>query len=467
MIRYLDLTLAPGKSFRPGQTLMDHCMKELTLKKGFKLPLPGKPDTSIIQLKTPETVAASAADIPYIRPRVLVKKNDPVKIGTPLFCDKRNPQIQYLSPGSGIVQDIVFGPRRRLIEVVIRLDVNEERISFDKIQHRQLEDIPTSDLAVKLQQGGLWQCFRQFPSKDTADPEMTPPMIIVSLNGNDLFSPHPAAILENEILDFFFGMALLRKFTSRVVVTARKSSLPKLKPVHTHITHVVPDTFPAWDPGVVLYHLKTDVKENHSWCISAEHLILMARLLLTGEYPVKRVVTVTRADDKKPHIITRQGAPIRDLAGQLDQKSVITTGRFNGRIASLDSHLGFFDTTLNIIRKGPEDEWFGFMSPGLSKPSLSNTFASSLAPRPLEHDSNFHGEERACINCGYCAKICPVDLAPSFIMKSLHADDIEDALGYGILDCCRCGLCSYVCPSKIELAHLLSQGMDAHFKDKE
>ena len=52
-------------------------------------------------------------------------------------------------------------------------------------------------------------------------------------------------------------------------------------------------------------------------------------------------------------------------------------------------------------------------------------------------------------------------------MKALHSDDIEDALNYGLLDCCRCGLCSYACPSKIELTQILSDGMDAHFKDKE
>ena len=40
---------------------------------------------------------------------------------------------------------------------------------------------------------------------------------------------------------------------------------------------------------------------------------------------------------------------------------------------------------------------------------------------------------------------------PAFIMKALHADDLEDALALGLMDCCRCGLCSFVCPSKIEL----------------
>ena len=129
--------------------------------------------------------------------------------------------------------------------------------------------------------------------------------------------------------------------------------------------------------------------------------------------------------------------------------------------------MGLFDTTLNILTDNPEEELFGFIRPGISKPSVSRTFLSSLLNPPLEPDCNLHGEERACVNCGYCARICPVDLEPSFLMKALLSDDIEDALSFGLLDCCRCGLCTYACPSKIELTHLLSNGITAYYKDKQ
>jgi len=56
---------------------------------------------------------------------------------------------------------------------------------------------------------------------------------------------------------------------------------------------------------------------------------------------------------------------------------------------------------------------------------------------------------------------------PNFIMKALLSDEIEDALSYGLLDCCGCGLCAYACPSKIELTTVLSHGITAHYKDKE
>ena len=442
-------------------------MENMTILKGFKPTLTGEPDHSVIQMPEPLTIAVSAMDIPYIRPRLLVKENDPVKTGTPLFCDKRRDCIQYVSPATGVVKQILFGDRRRLKEVVIALDKQDEFIRFDPLDPDSIDAIAESKIAQQLQQGGLWQCFREFPFKDTADETHPPPMIIVSLNGNDPSSPNPDVVLENEFKFFEFGIQVLKKFCRRIIVTARQNSINRLDKLSHHITHVVPDVYPCWDPGAVLYQLKKTRQDNQSWCISAEHLTLVARFLLTGTYPVKRVITVTRSTDRKPHMIARQGTPVKNLVGRMDKDCLITTGRFNGRSVDPDSHIGFFETTLNIIPDHQKQEMFGFISPGLTRPSVSRTFLSCLTRTPRTLDCNLHGEERACINCGCCTRICPVDLMPSFIMKALASDDIEDALSYGLLDCCRCGLCSYACPSKIELTQLLSDGINAHYKDKE
>lgn len=446
-------------------------MENIKILKGFNIPLAGEPDLSVIHMPDPDTVAVSAMGIPYLRPKLLVKENDPVKTGTPVFCDKRNNRIVYVSPGTGMVQHIVFGQRRRLKEVVIALDQRQGKkddfIQFETLSQNSIDATPRAKIITLLQQGGLWQCFRQFPFKDTADETLVPPMIIVSLNGNDLVSPHPKVVLANEILFFEFGIQILKQFSNRIIITSRQGCLDQLNGFKDHITHAVPDIYPSWDPAVVLYHLKKSEKDNLSWCISIEHLILVAKFLLTGRYPVKRVVTVTRSHDKKPHMIARQGTPVKDLAGSLMDHSIITTGRFNGRCVDPLSHMGFFENTLNIIPDNQEPELFGFIRPGLSKTSVSRAFLSCLSQTPKDLDANTHGEERACINCGYCTRICPVDLAPSFIMKALASEEFEDALRYGLLDCSRCGLCAYTCPSKIELTKILSDGMDVHYKDKE
>ena len=89
---------------------------------------------------------------------------------------------------------------------------------------------------------------------------------------------------------------------------------------------------------------------------------------------------------------------------------------------------------------------------------------SAVPPRHV--DMNLHGEERACVNCGLCDKKCPVDLFPQFIMKAVHAGEMEEGIELGMLDCTLCGLCSYVCPSKIDLVQLFSMAKDLYYRDR-
>jgi Na+-transporting NADH:ubiquinone oxidoreductase subunit A len=78
-----------------------------------------------------------------------------------------------------------------------------------------------------------------------------------------------------------------------------------------------------------------------------------------------------------------------------------------------------------------------------------------------------HGGERACIACGYCAQVCPVDIFPQFTYKAVLAEEIEESLEHGLLDCVECGLCSYVCPSKIELFETLKNAKAAFYREKQ
>jgi Na+-transporting NADH:ubiquinone oxidoreductase subunit A len=442
-------------------------MEQIKISKGFTTPLAGMPDIGIVEFSDSPTLGLSAMDVPYIRPKLLVKEGDRVKTGTPLFFDKRDHSIQFVSPGTGVVEKIVYGERRRLHEVVIGIEQQDEFVEFEPFTLSDLGAASRDDIVDRLKQGGLWQALRQFPEKDMADGTHTPAMIIVSLSGSDIFAPDPGVIVERDPTAFDFGLELLKRFTDRVVVTVKESSLDRLAGVKPSVTHTVPDIYPAWNPGSVLYHLKEDSKENSSWCIAADHLIMVAKFLMTGRYPTEKIITVTRGKEHRPHVLTRQGAKIEKLMGDFNDGEIATTGRFDGRIVEPRNHLGFFDNTLNIVEAPDQDELFGFIRPGKAKATASKTFLSCLFSDPKETDATLHGELRACINCSYCANICPVDLMPNFIMKDLLNDGIEDALAAGLLDCCQCGLCSYVCPSKIELARILADGMDALYKDKQ
>ncbi len=140
-------------------------------------------------------------------------------------------------------------------------------------------------------------------------------------------------------------------------------------------------------------------------------------------------------------------------------------GTLKGRPIEKNSYLDFYETALTVVPKGDEKEFFGFALPGINKPSFSKTFLSVFNNSPLVMDCGLHGEERACINCGTCTHVCPVDILPQFTFKSVVTQEIDDALSHGILDCVECGLCSYVCPSKINICDTLKKFRQDYYKE--
>jgi electron transport complex protein RnfC len=59
--------------------------------------------------------------------------------------------------------------------------------------------------------------------------------------------------------------------------------------------------------------------------------------------------------------------------------------------------------------------------------------------------------EQACIRCGKCAEVCPVQLLPQQLYWFSRAEEFDKAEQFKIHDCIECGLCAYVCPSYIPL----------------
>ncbi len=58
---------------------------------------------------------------------------------------------------------------------------------------------------------------------------------------------------------------------------------------------------------------------------------------------------------------------------------------------------------------------------------------------------------RACIRCGRCAEVCPVNLLPQQMYWYSRAKDLDKVQDYNLFDCIECGCCSHVCPSQIPL----------------
>jgi len=326
-------------------------------------------------------------------------------------------------------------------------------------------------LVKTIMTGGLWPLFRELPFRDVPNPDIVPPSIIVSLNSREAFQPVPEAYLNDKINLFEFGLKILQKLSETLLISTSSDDVFVQDHLNSYVTHTCKGLYPADDPGVLLYYTKKSPDENKSWYINGQDVLLLAMLFKTGKYPVDRTVVLggSLAGERK-HLQTRMGVPLnhitKERAGDTGTARYIVGGIFKGYTGSKDSYMGFYETSLVLIPEGDEKEFLGFARPGFNKPSRSRAFLSFLNKSSTAIDCNCHGEVRACINCGFCAEVCPVDILPQFTYKNILADEIEEALNHGLLDCVECCLCTYVCPSKIELRNILKEAKKAYFLEQ-
>ena len=92
------------------------------ISKGLNINLKGAPVAEFTSVAPAKLYALMPADFTRVTPKVVVKPEDKVKAGDPLFFDKENPELQFVSPVSGTVVAVNRGERRRVLSVVVESD---------------------------------------------------------------------------------------------------------------------------------------------------------------------------------------------------------------------------------------------------------------------------------------------------------------------------------------------------------
>lgn len=77
---------------------------------------------------------------------------------------------------------------------------------------------------------------------------------------------------------------------------------------------------------------------------------------------------------------------------------------------------------------------------------------TSSAILAFKEDEVAKCQSTACINCGFCAKVCPSRLLPGRLADMAVHNDEEAFIAAHGLECMECGSCSYTCPAKKPLA---------------
>ncbi|MEX0584789.1 MAG: NADH:ubiquinone reductase (Na(+)-transporting) subunit A, partial [Natronospirillum sp.] len=163
----------------------------ITIKKGLDLPITGAPTQSLAEGNPVKTVALVGYDYYGMKPTMLVKEGDRVKLGQPVFTDKKTEGVIYTAPGAGVVKAINRGKRRVFQSMVIELDGSEEE-TFTKHPASKLSSLKRETVVDKLVKSGAWTALRTRPFSKVPAPDTTPAALFVTAIDTNPLAVDPA-----------------------------------------------------------------------------------------------------------------------------------------------------------------------------------------------------------------------------------------------------------------------------------
>ena len=436
------------------------------ISKGLNINLKGAPVAELTSVKASKLYALMPADFTRVTPKVVVKPEDKVKAGDPLFVDKTIPELQFVSPVSGKVVAVNRGERRRVLSVVVESDGKFESVEY---KAKDVLSLSAGEVKADLLKAGLFAFMRQRPYDVIANPADAPRAIYVSaFNTKPLAVDFEVALKGNEE-DFQTGLdALSRIAPVHLGICACQKSTALLVAKNVATT-VFKGPHPAGDVGVQINKTAPVNKGEIVWTIGAEEVIFIGRLFNKGKVDFTRTIAVVGSEVKNPsYSKVILGASLSTLLeGRLCDKNelrIIDGNVLTGKKTTADSFLGAFSTEVTVI---PEmlggDEMLGWIAPRFSMFSTSRSYFSWLTPkRKYAIDARIKGGERHMIMSDEYSKVFPMDIYPEFLIKAIITGNIDKMEQLGIYEVAPedFALCEFVDSSKLELQRIVREGLD-------
>ncbi len=446
----------------------------IKLNKGLDINLAGAAEQKIVSVKAADKVTIVPDDFVGSTPKVVVKAGEAVKAGDVLFTDKLHPEIKFVSPVSGTVEDVVRGERRKVLGVVV---VNDGKGTSVELPAVNPASASADEIKSALLNAGVWPFIKQRPYNVVANPEVQPRDIFVTAMDTAPLAPDFAFVVKGQEEDLQRGISALAKLTAgKVYVGAKAGS--KLQLNNAEVVEFA-GPHPAGNVGVQINHIKPINKGEQVWTVSAFDVIVMGRAL-AGKVDFTRTITVAGSEVVTPAYA--KVLPGQTLASILDGnvKHVEYTQRYiagnvlTGQNAGKDGVVGFFDNTVTVIPDGGDtDELFGWITPGLNRYSTSNTGLSGLfglfKSKKWTLDARLKGGPRALIVSGTWEKVFPMDIYPEELYKAVLTYNIDKMEALGIYEVAPedFALCEFVDASKTPVQQVIADGLVKLRKEME
>ncbi|WP_372895923.1 Na(+)-translocating NADH-quinone reductase subunit A [Stieleria sp.] len=441
----------------------------ITIKEGLDLPILGTPAQHIEVAKPVTQVALVGDDYIGMKPTMLVAPGDKVKLGQPLFTDKKTEGVTYTSPAAGTVADVIRGEKRKFEAVVIDVDPSpgeSDSVIFDVGDVNAMDAAALTEL---LTTSGLWTALRTRPFGKVPAPGTKPSSIFVQAIDTNPLAACPATAMADRKDQFILGLTAITKLTDGTVHVCKApgSAIPGGAVDGVTVTEFG-GPHPAGLVGTHIHQLDPVGPTKKVWYLGYQDVMAIGALLTTGKLDVRRVISLAGPVIGKPRLLeTRIGADISQLVdGEYDASikvRQISGSVLCGRTASAPHNfLGRYHTQISVIQEGDEREFLGWQKPGFDKFSTTRVFASTMLPnQKFAFTTSTGGSERAMVPLGTYEKVMPLDILPTQLLRALIVRDTDQAQQLGALELEEedLALCTFVCPGKYEYGSLLRENL--------
>ena len=436
------------------------------ISKGLNINLKGAPVAEMTSVETAKLYALMPADFTRVTPKVVVKPEDVVKAGDPLFVDKANPEMQFVSPVSGKVVAVNRGERRRVLSVVVESDGKFESVEY---KAKDVLSLSSDEVKADLLKAGLFAFMRQRPYDVIANPSDAPRAIYVSAFDSKPLAVNFEIALKGNEEDFQTGLdALSRIAPVHLGICACQKSTALLVAKNVTTT-IFKGPHPAGNVGVQINKTAPVNKGEIVWTIGAEEVIFIGRLFNKGKVDFTRTVALAGSEVKNPsYSKVVLGAQISTLVeGRLEDKNelrIIDGNVLTGKKTAADGFLGAFSTEITVIPEILNDaDILGWAAPRFGMYSTSRSYFSWLFPkRKYTIDARIKGGERHMIMSNEYDKVFPMDIYPEYLIKAIITGNIDKMEQLGIYEVAPedFALCEFVDSSKLELQRIVREGLD-------
>ena len=446
---------------------------DIKIKKGLDIKLVGEAEKATENAIVSNYYSIRPEDFHQVTPKLMAKEGDKVKAGQPVFYDKSNEAVKFVSPVSGQIIEVTRGEKRKILSVKIQADKEQTFQDYGKLD---LNSAKAEAIKSRLLESGCWAFVKQRPYDVIANPANTPKAIFISAYASAPLVADLDYVLQGKEAELQAAVTALSKLTNgKVHVSVAKNGNSPLAGLSDITLHKVSGPHPSGNVGTQINKIDPINKGEVVWTINAQDLVIIGELLLTGRFNAERIVALVGSSVKKPRYFkTKLGSEIATMVydNGVDKNGndrIISGNVLTGKQVKPDGYLDYYSNTITVIPEGDDYEFFGWNKPVFNKVSTSRalTFSWLTPNKKFDLNTNTNGEHRAFVITGSYEEVFPLDIFPMQILKACMYKDLDEMEALGMYEVAPedFALTEFVCVSKQPHQKIIREGLDLMLKE--